>query len=135
MSELNLDAMQRPALETTAGELGVKFAANAGDDTLRKKIREHLGEPESDIKPATSAEPTPSQRFEIIIATHDRDHQPVQVGINGKMYVITRGEKVIVPRAVVKALESAVRYEYDPKTMKRTDVLSYPFQVVREIEA
>jgi hypothetical protein len=28
-----------------------------------------------------------------------------------------------------------VRYEYDPKTMKRTDVLSYPFQVVREIEA
>lgn len=59
----------------------------------------------------------------------------MQVGVNGKMYVIQRGKKVIVPRAVVKALESAVRYEYDPKTMKRTEVLSYPFQVVREIEA
>lgn len=136
MSELNLDAMQREELETTANELGVKFAANAGDDTLRKKIRVHLGE-ETDTPsvPADTSEGGKEKRYEIVIQTDGNDKQPVPVGVNGKMWVIQRGKNVIVPASVIGVLKNAVRYEYDPKDMKRTEVLAYPFQVVREIEA
>ena len=136
MSEVNVNTMDRATLEQTANDLGVKFAHNASDDTLRNKLREALGEPlapELNTAPST-AESTKEKRFEIIIQTDGKDKQPVPVGVNGKMWAIQRGKNVIVPESVVEVLKNANRYEYDPKDMSRTEVLAYPFQIVREVE-
>ena len=137
MTEFNVDTAGREALEAAAADLGVKFRADVKDDTLRAKIKEALGEG-GDTEPSPEPEAAPAKkakrRAEIIIATHERDRQPVPVGVNGKTYLIKRGEKAIVPESVVKVLNNAVQYQYDPKTMERQEVLSYPFQVVRWIE-
>ena len=136
MSEVNVNTMDRAPLEQTANDLGVKFAHNASDDTLRNKLREALGEPPApDLNTAPSTtESTKEKRFEIIIQTDGKDKQPVPVGVNGKMWAIQRGKNVIVPESVVEVLKNANRYEYDPKDMSRTEVLAYPFQIVREVE-
>ena len=136
MSEVNVNTMDRATLEQTANDLGVKFAHNASDDTLRNKLREALGEPPApglNTAPSTT-ESTKEKRFEIIIQTDGKDKQPVPVGVNGKMWAIQRGKNVIVPESVVEVLKNANRYEYDPKDMSRTEVLAYPFQIVREVE-
>jgi hypothetical protein len=133
MTDVNLNAMQRPELEQTANDLGVKFPHNASDGTLRKKIAEHLGEPAPDEPTPAAAPKTKRKMLEITIQADSRDKQPVQVGLNGRLYVIKRGEKVTVPAPVVKILENAKRHEYDPYTMKRTIVPAYPFMVHREV--
>lgn len=134
MTDFNVDTADRAALEEVAADLDVKFQSNTKDDTLRARIKETLGE----AAPQTVSESKPvkakGRRAEIIIATHERDRQPVPVGVNGKTYLIKRGEKAIVPEAVVKVLNNAVQYQYDPKSMERQEVLSYPFQVKRWIE-
>jgi|GEM_PF-1396058 len=140
MSEINTTNMERPELEATAADLGLSFPHNISDDKLRAKINEALGDTSGATEtttPATepeanTAEPA-EKKFEIIIATHDQDKQPVQVGVNGKTHVIQRGKKVVVPGSVVEILQNAVQYQYDPNTMERTEVLSYPFQILREV--
>ncbi|QJQ93916.1 MULTISPECIES: hypothetical protein [Halomonadaceae] len=137
MSELNTAEMTREQLEATANDLGVKFQANTGDDTLRGRINEALGNPEPgptkpDQEPAKPAAKAKAKQYKIIVSTHDQDKQPVQVGVNGRMYVIERGKEVTVPAAVVEVLRNAVQDIYDPKTMKKSHVSSYPFQVKGE---
>lgn len=132
MSDVNLESMKRAELEQTATDLGMKYRSDVTDETLRKKIADQLGEPTE----VTKSAPTPKaegKRVEITIHQDARDQQPVQVGLNGKMYLIKRGEKVIVPKAVVEILEHAVRFEYDPSMSKRTEVLSYPFTTHGEV--
>jgi len=126
----DLTKIDRAELEQTATDLGVKFRSDVTDDTLRKKISEQLG----DTSAPAPAEPEQAKKYEIVIQTDSRDKQPVQVGVNGKMFVIKRGEKVVVPASVVEVLNNAVRYEYDPSDMARTEVLSYPFQIIRTVE-
>lgn len=136
MSDINPNTMNRDELESTAGDLGLSYAHNISDDKLRVKIAEALGDAGSTTTAPETEQPkkaTQEKRFEIIIATHDQDKQPVPVGVNGKTYLIQRGKRVEVPESVVKVLESAVQFQYDPKTMERTEVLSYPFQVMREV--
>jgi len=137
MSEINTEVMTREELEATAKDLGLSFPHNAGDDTLRTKISTALGdtgngESKPAAKPAKKDE-AGEKHYEIIIARHDQDKQPVPVGVNGKTWLIQRGEKVIVPKRVVDNLSNAVQFNYDPATMKRTDIQSYPFQILREV--
>lgn len=147
MSELNIDTADRDTLEQMATDLEVKFQANTGDDTLRKRIKEQLGDVspveaqggsgQSNIEggaPAIPQKAVKPKRFEITVATHEQDKQPVQVGVNGRTYVIERGKKVIVPEPVVEVLNNAVRIEYDPRTMEPNPVYAYPFQLHREVE-
>ncbi|KJZ07168.1 hypothetical protein TW86_18095 [Halomonas sp. S2151] len=141
MSELNTATMDREELEAAATDLGISFQGNTKDDTLRKKIDDALGTPSSDAPigshpvehPAAPGEENKAKRFRIIIATSDSDKQPVQVGVNGRMYAIKRGEEVVVPASVVNVLRDAVQHIYDPKTMKESKVLAYPFQVMGEV--
>lgn len=139
MSEFNVDTAGREELEAAAADLGVKFQANTKDDTLRKNIKEKLGEAPApdDAKRTDQAAPgeaKKAKRFRIIVATHDQDKQPVQVGVNGRNYVIERGKEVTVPASVVEVLRNAVQHQYDPKTMEETRVMAYPFQVMGEVE-
>ncbi len=136
MNEVN--NMNREELEATASDLGLSFPHNISDDKLRTKINESLGDALASADATAEAtditnKSVTEKRFEIIITRHDQDKQPVPVGINGKTYLIQRGQKVIVPRPVVIALENAVQHHYDPDTMERSDVQSYPFQIVREV--
>jgi hypothetical protein len=139
MSEINTDAMDRDELEATAADLGVTFASNIGDANLRKKINQALGQtaPEMESGPAEQPfdvpNPEKEKQFEIRIAKHEQDKQPVQGGVNGKSFVIERGKSVIVAASVVEALNNAVQWHFDPETLERTDVQGYPFQIIREV--
>jgi len=136
MSDINTKTMDRQELEATASDLGVTFPHNISDDKLRAKIDDALGlAPVSDEKDAAvDIEKTANERrFEIIISRHDQDKQPVPVGVNGKTHLIQRGHKVIVPESVIGVLNCAIQYQYDPETMERTEVQSYPFQIIREV--
>lgn len=137
MSDFNVDTADRDELEAVATDLDVKFQSNTGDDTLRSRIKEALGvvtPAASTTSPSTpsSGVPEKEKRFEIIVSTDSQDKQPVQVGVNGRTYVIKRGEKVIVPASVIEVLSNAVRVEYDDK-MNESYFHSYPFQVLKEV--
>jgi len=138
MSDFNVDTADRAELEAAAADLGVKYRADVKDDTLRAKIKEQLGEaapaPDNAKTPdqAAPGESAKAKRFKIIVATHDQDKQPVQVGVNGRNYVIERGKEVTVPESVVEVLRNAIQHQYDPKTMQETKVTAYPFQVMGE---
>jgi len=134
MSDINPNAMSREELDATAKDLGLSYPGNTGDDTLRKKIQEALG---SDAIPLSKSAPVVTgnakeRQFEIIISTHEQDKQPVQGGVNGRSFVIKRGEKVIVSESIVGVLASAVQRHYDSE-MNMTEVQSYPFQILREV--
>lgn len=136
MSEINTKTMSREDLESAAADLSLTFPHNISDDKLRAKIDDALGSaPAVEMEKAVvdmTAKGTPERRFEIIITTHDQDKQPVPVGINGQLYLIQRGKKVIVPESVVENLNCAVQFHYD-SNMNRTELMSYPFQIIREV--
>lgn len=134
MSDINIDTADRQNLEQVADDMGVKYQSNTGDDTLRKRIKEKLGDTGSaDTQEAAPKKPK-GKRYEIIVATDNQDKQPVFVGVNGRNYVIQRGKKVTVPAAVVNVLSTAVQDVYDPESMEKHPVQSYPFQIIREVE-
>jgi len=134
MSEMNVNGMSREELKATAADLGIEFSANIGNDKLAERIKVHLGEPVEIPEPAGDIAPaSTAKKYEITIATDSRDKQPVFVSVNGRSYVIKRGEKVTVPASVVEVLSNAVQYVYDPQTLERQEVLSYPFQTHREV--
>ena len=133
MAAVELNQMTRSELEQTAQDLGVSFRQSITDAKLKERIERHLGEGPVATHPSPSGTKTAS-RCEIIIATDGADRQPVYVAVNGHNYIIRRGEKVIVPKAVVGVLQDAVQYQYDPETMARQEVLAYPFQITRWIE-
>jgi hypothetical protein len=64
----------------------------------------------------------------------DQNSDSVQVGVNGKMWLIQRGKEVEVPRSVEQALHDAVSYDvgYDPSTQSNpvTRVQAYPYSIV-----
>jgi len=134
MSEINVNQMGREELEATAADLGIEFRSNISDEKLAERIRVHLGEPVPTVTQGEDLAPskTTEKRYRIVIATDSQDKQPVRVGVNGHSYTIKRGEEVTVPGSVVEALNHAVQYVYDPQTMARQEVLSYPFQVMGE---
>lgn len=70
-------------------------------------------------------------RINIVLSEDDKDTQPVQVGVNGRMYVIKRGVRVSVPKAVVEVLQHAVKTVYPSGDLNSPrEVLQYPFQIV-----
>lgn len=138
--QLNIDTASRDELEKVATDLGVSFQGNTKDETLRKRIHETLGTtgeghdpaPAGATQAAAPGEDKKAKRFRVIIQSNDQDKQPVQVFVNGKSYVIVRGEEVVVPASVVEVLRNAVQHHYDQKTMKESKVLAYPFSVMGE---
>ena len=55
---------------------------------------------------------------------------PVQVGLNGKMYQIQRGKKVLVPRGVAEIIANSVKQ--DKSTKKMIQSLTEDFEGKRE---
>ncbi|MFC0268576.1 hypothetical protein [Kushneria aurantia] len=128
MSDINTAAMDREALEKTADDLGVSFQKNTGDDTLRKRIDDTLGNATPSNRDGPSPPEAPREkRYKVIVQASDSDQQPVQVFVNGRAYVMKRGEECEVPASVVEVLNHAVQHVYDPTTMQERRVLAYPF--------
>lgn len=129
---VNIDNMSREQMLGLADDMGIRVSGNAKDDTIRAKLKEQLGEaPAPDIAESSAAaapgESKKSKRFDITVHTDKDDKQPVQVGVNGRTYVITRGKKVTVPESVIEVLNNAVQVQYDPETMEQHEIQSYPF--------
>lgn len=137
MSELNIDALTLEELKEQAKILGVAHASNIGADALRAKLKEALGESDG-TRTESKPEAAPVHRSEkgqkritILIPESEVDTQPVQVYVNGRSYIMKRGEEVEVPESVVEVLNNAKQMVYNPKTMKGREVLAYPYQTIR----
>lgn len=129
MSEdLNIDAMNLDELKDVATTLEIKFAANIGEETLRNKIREVLGEAVEEPEISHASVKDDDERVTIIINESENDKQPVQVLVNGKSYVMKRGKPVSVPPCVIEVLKNATKVSWDSEMKEYTKVERYPFR-------
>lgn len=147
LAEANLDQMR----EFASNVLGLRVAANIGEDTLRARIAEaHNGseinvtEAGQEPAPQTGTPPTPpaaaKQKEEtrrILIQEQEGagGRDPVPVSVNGTAMLIPRGKPVDVPARYVEALTNAVQWQYDTDEEGRMlpdprKVPSYPYSVV-----
>lgn len=122
-------------------ELGLTFPPAAGVDTMRSAVAQALGLDAEDKPKEAKVVPEADGRIAIVI--HKTGEQggdrAVPVGVNGRMYLIKRGEEVRVPAAVVEVLKNAVetKYEWRPDPTKPNggemvarDAQAYPFSVL-----
>lgn len=132
MSDLNLDTMNADQLKEQADVLGIEYRQNIGEDTLRKRIREALGEaPASDTPTLTAAAPAKGGKMVTIrIEESELDHQPVPIGLNGEIIRIKRGEDVLIPERFLGPLRDAKQQIQDQKTGQWRTVQTYPFSVL-----
>lgn len=137
LSKATLDQLSGAELREQADAVGVQYASNIGDDTLRKKIMDTLGiSSESNSSPSveaaqgTSEDKPFSKKVTIVINKDKDDKQPVPVAVNGKVYRIVRGEKVTVPVEVLNVLEDAIQVIKDPETEELSEVPAYNYRVV-----
>lgn len=128
---MNIESLSREDLEAQAELLGVKFRANASDETIRKAVKEALGEPVEDAPAASPRKIPENERITIIINKSETDKQPVTVIVNGHSYVMKRGEKVSVPVEVLEVLNHAQRDSWDSEMKESQSVMRFPYQVVR----
>ena len=137
LSKATLDQLSGESLREQADAVGVQYASNIGDDTLRKKIMDTLGistEPDAAPAPAPEAELDEEKPFfkkvTIVINKDKDDKQPVPVAVNGRVFRIVRGEKVTVPIEVLNVLEDAIQVIKDPETEELNEVPAYNYRVV-----
>lgn len=135
MSELNLDTMTFDKLKEQADILNIEYRGNIGEETLRNRIREFLGElpedqepPESQLKPIAPARG--DKMVTIRIEESETDSQPVPAGLNGEIIRIRRGEDVKIPERFLGSLRDAKQQVQDPKTGVWRTVQTYPFSVL-----
>lgn len=132
MEGKDIGQMSREELDELAETLGIKANGNTKDDTLRARIREQLGEPTDEPEPshAVMKSVPKEERITIIINESDTDKQPVQVGLNGRSFVMQRGKPVSVPKGVIEILNHAVKTVWNSDMSGYTDVKRYPYTVV-----
>ena len=137
LSKATLDQLSGAELREQADAVGVQYASNIGDDTLRKKIMDALGissesnsSPSAEAEQDTSEDKPLSKKVTIVINKDKDDKQPVPVAVNGKVYRIVRGEKVTVPVEVLNVLEDAIQVIKDPETEELSEVPAYNYRVV-----
>ena len=118
----------RDELIQYAVELGISFNKNISLPRLKERISLELDGPVDVSK-------KDDDRITIVIHKTDNDTGSplVSVGLNGRNYIIKRGEEVSVPPGVVHILRNAIKDVYAPdgkgNPIKR-EVMAYPFSVV-----
>ena len=132
--------------------LGLTLPPNCKIETLRAKVaaawdKDYLLEPEAEDVPKQNgsapvpitdaqAAPNPEKvRIHINVTEEASGDQPVQVGVNGKIMLIPRGEDVEIPYPYYEVLKHAISHKYDAlpgggiNPVPR-EVPLYPFQVL-----
>ncbi|RVU32716.1 MULTISPECIES: hypothetical protein [Neptunomonas] len=130
MSIEDLKLLNIDQLKAKAEELGINYGANISEKGLLKKIADVLGEPleSDDADTSKPVLPEGTKYVEVMFPEDDKDTQPVQVHVNGRSFVMPRGEWHKVPDYVIEVLNNAKKKVYSPKDMKPREVLAYPFQ-------
>mgnify|MGYP000265330221 CR=1 FL=1 len=139
----DVDQLSGEELREQAVALGIQFADNAQDKTIRKKIMDSLGIVDEDLAPSqskleNSAPERPfSKQVTIIISRDKDDKQPVAVGVNGRVFRMKRGVEVTVPVEVLSVLDDAIQVtmelvedEHGIEQMVASEVPAYNYRVV-----
>lgn len=144
MKPIDLESASTVELRQYArDELGLSVPRGASDEAIKKLITD-TDETQAPVpKPVkVGKEPKldqPRVKIHIMKLDGDTGNDDVYVGVNGKGYLIKRGEDVDVPVEVVEVLKNAVETRYheqrDPDkpnkvALVRRDVHSYPFSIV-----
>lgn len=125
----NIDALTAAELKEQLDALEVEYNAKAGAETLRKKLKDALGEDDnSDTAPVAAK----SDMVEINFSKDKDNKQPIFIGVNGKSYRIRRGEWVPIPRILLPTIENIKKDIMDPETREIQTIQPYPYQV-REV--
>jgi hypothetical protein len=134
------NASEQELRDYAQDELGIDFPKNMKPATMIKRIQEQEGvESEGVVDSQEDAKPSRPKFVSISIPKTEGDtgSKDVFVAVNGRTYLIKRGETVRVPYGVYSALKDAVERKYetihDPKTNTRElvsrEVQAYPVQV------
>lgn len=143
-------ATQAQLREFAEAYLGMTFPDDEKTEAIRAKIAAAWSKPEIPIgdepepapkaeakpKAAAKAEGKPKKVRLIVHGSDDEDgNEPIQLGVNGKVMLVPRGEEVEIPYAYFEVLKNAVTHRYEPlrdggiNPVPRK-VQLYPFQVI-----
>jgi len=120
----------RDAVINYATTLGLSFSPQIGLVKLKERIALELDGDTS------NGEPIKEVRIKIIIHKTENDSgaNNVPISVNGRTFLINRGEEVSVPESVVDVLNNAVReifkYNDDTGEMASKEVQAYPFSII-----
>lgn len=126
MSDLNIDALSASELKEQLDALEVEYNAKANADTLRKKLKEALGEED---KPEALEGELLSGKIQIMFMKDKDNKQPVYIGVNGKSFRFKRGEWVTCPRYLLPTIENMKKEVLDEESMEMITIQPYPYQV------
>lgn len=123
---------------------GVQQAPQLDGDSVQEGqvITEQMDSMPGKQKSATAVRDSGKPRYTIMISPSGNPHEvnPVPVSINGRQYLMNRGEECEVPPEVVEALNHAVEIQYedrvdprDPTLITRIErrALRFPFQIIK----
>lgn len=123
-------SQDKDALIEYAISLGLDVNARFGIESIIAKIDEHLAKEQA---PEAEEEPVKRRKLTIHKTENDTGSNQVALSVNGKTWLIQRGEEVEVPDFIVEVLRNAIKevHEYNSKTDEtvRREVPSYPFSV------
>jgi len=145
-NEFNLATANKTQLKNYAKEMyDLPLTMNMGEATMRQCINDHCKEHNLDM-PLSEAVNNKSnkikkagKKFVVNIATAEGDHggEPVFLGVQGSGTMVPRGIDVTISEALVEILRNAkqdiVTQDKVTGDLIHRDVLTYPFQIVREV--
>lgn len=133
MSDINIDALSAAELKSQLDALEVDYNPKANAETLRKKLKEALGQDDADKADSAPLEGEFQGKFiEIMFHKDKDDKQPVYVGVNGKSFRFKRGEWAKCPRYLMPTIENMKKDVLDEDTMETITIQPYAYQV-REV--
>ncbi|MDR5867928.1 hypothetical protein [Halomonas koreensis] len=136
----DLNALTSDELKEQARILEISLKGNPGDDTIRAKIREKLGQADPKDEPSTNEADTGiavrrgEKRYKVQIHKDGKDKQPVFLGCNGRSVRIVRGETVTIGEGLFQSLKNAVETRFDTESEEWVEVPSYPYSVLDVVE-
>jgi hypothetical protein len=133
MSDINIDALSAAELKSQLDALEVDYNPKANSETLRKKLKEALGEDDTGNADNAPLEGELQSKFiEIMFQKDKDDKQPVYIGVNGKSFRFQRGVFVKCPRYLLPTIENMKKDVLDEDTMETITIQPYAYQV-REV--
>lgn len=127
---MDINDLTREELKEQAELLGISFSEKERTEVLKQKIKVALGDVDDREEVfAHKATARDEERISIVLNESDTDKQPVQVGVNGRLFVIKRGVKVSVPMSVIEVLNNAQRLVWDGQMKEYNRVMRYPYRV------
>lgn len=141
--DFNIDEAMMPDLYRAAKHIGLEYKLPIKKVALVELLNAALEENPSmmDGFEEDKTPPKPKAVKKVKIVIHESQDpnaiNPVFVGLNGKSFVINRGQEVEVPEGVVGILENARETVFDKKFDDKgqmelipRDALSYPYTIV-----